>query len=405
MLPYRDLYCNQFPGALYLFWILGRVAGWGRSCVHLRVRRRRDDRPGPRPGRLEPAARRHGSCPDSSATSAFLSYYLTLDYSLAAQRDWHAPFFAVLGTPRSSRPGRDGSWRRRSPRRDGDGALLIRPHAVLFLPAVALQLARRDAGGVGRPAARPSGRLVPRDDHRSGSRPLSVSGILPDFLAGVAHNNSWSTQGRGLHAASHPRRPVQPARHVRHLVVPHRRRPARQVGPEPTAWRPPSGWRRSWWSCSTEPIHPAESTPTSRYPRGGLRGERRRADPAGCSPPRRVPAIFPAPLGPALARRQLAGRGRNSAPSDRASGGAASIAGRAADTARLLRAIVTGRSRHPRFYEWSDYRAMLGLPATPAHRRTPRSRMPSRAIPPWSAAGPPLRVPTEGISWLWMANR
>src|SRR5215470_17258267 len=33
VLPYRDLYCNQFPGVLYLFWILGRIAGWGGSTA------------------------------------------------------------------------------------------------------------------------------------------------------------------------------------------------------------------------------------------------------------------------------------------------------------------------------------------------------------------------------------
>ena len=31
-LPYRDLYCNQFPGAIYLFWVLGRLTGWGESA-------------------------------------------------------------------------------------------------------------------------------------------------------------------------------------------------------------------------------------------------------------------------------------------------------------------------------------------------------------------------------------
>src|SRR5436309_1707636 len=29
-LPYRDTYLNNFPGTLYLFALLGRVAGWGR---------------------------------------------------------------------------------------------------------------------------------------------------------------------------------------------------------------------------------------------------------------------------------------------------------------------------------------------------------------------------------------
>ncbi|MHC5544306.1 hypothetical protein ACYOEI_39260, partial [Singulisphaera rosea] len=30
-LPYRDMRCNNFPGSIYLFWALGKVAGWGRT--------------------------------------------------------------------------------------------------------------------------------------------------------------------------------------------------------------------------------------------------------------------------------------------------------------------------------------------------------------------------------------
>src|SRR5947208_2370104 len=30
-LPYRDLACNNFPGTVYLFWIVGKLFGWGRT--------------------------------------------------------------------------------------------------------------------------------------------------------------------------------------------------------------------------------------------------------------------------------------------------------------------------------------------------------------------------------------
>ena len=30
ILPYRDIRAYNFPGAIYLFWALGKVAGWGR---------------------------------------------------------------------------------------------------------------------------------------------------------------------------------------------------------------------------------------------------------------------------------------------------------------------------------------------------------------------------------------
>lgn len=31
ILPYRDIRGYNFPGAIYLFWMLGQVAGWGRT--------------------------------------------------------------------------------------------------------------------------------------------------------------------------------------------------------------------------------------------------------------------------------------------------------------------------------------------------------------------------------------
>ena len=30
-LPYRDLACNNFPGSIYLFWLIGKLFGWGRT--------------------------------------------------------------------------------------------------------------------------------------------------------------------------------------------------------------------------------------------------------------------------------------------------------------------------------------------------------------------------------------
>ena len=31
LLPYRDLRGNNFPGTIYLFWVLGKLFGWGRT--------------------------------------------------------------------------------------------------------------------------------------------------------------------------------------------------------------------------------------------------------------------------------------------------------------------------------------------------------------------------------------
>jgi len=93
--PYRDLRGNNFPGTIYLFY---------------------GPRPGLRLGRTVPlrafdaalvilfalslltwSRRRLGALlPGLIGVSAFLAYYLGLDYAQAAQRDFHGPDLALL---------------------------------------------------------------------------------------------------------------------------------------------------------------------------------------------------------------------------------------------------------------------------------------------------------------------
>ncbi len=132
-LPYRDNRLNNFPGTVYLFWVLGKLAGWGRPAALFAAdagllvvlgltlvawSRRRFDR----------------VVPGLIAYLALLSYYLGLDYAHAAQRDWHSPCLAVLALMVAQ------GW---SGRRGlvlsallAALALSIRPQAVLFLPAL-----------------------------------------------------------------------------------------------------------------------------------------------------------------------------------------------------------------------------------------------------------------------------
>lgn len=76
--------------------------------------------------------------PGLAAYVLFLSYYLELNYSLTAQRDWHGPFFLVAAVLLlQTWPGRAG-W-------ISAGLLAafgtsIRPQVVLFLPALFLAL-------------------------------------------------------------------------------------------------------------------------------------------------------------------------------------------------------------------------------------------------------------------------
>jgi hypothetical protein len=130
--PYRDFHTNNFPGTIYAFWALGKLFGWGKStavyaldvvfllafgAATLAWSRRvlKDWRPG------------------LIVYAAWLGYYLDLDYSLTAQRDWHAGGLAMMSIYLlQAVPNRVG--------RIGSACLLamaasVRPQVGLFLPA------------------------------------------------------------------------------------------------------------------------------------------------------------------------------------------------------------------------------------------------------------------------------
>jgi hypothetical protein len=131
--PYRDITGYNFPGQTYLHWAIGKAVGWGHTpafyaadvafllalgLVLVAWSRRRLG--GPLPGLV--------------AYLAFLHYYLGLEYSQVAQRDWQAACLVALGLLASQAwPGRAGRLAAAS----ATGfALAFRPHVVLFLPAM-----------------------------------------------------------------------------------------------------------------------------------------------------------------------------------------------------------------------------------------------------------------------------
>jgi hypothetical protein len=134
ILPYRDIAAFNFPGHTYLFWVLGKLFGWGRtipffaldaSCVVLlgivlvAWSRRQLDR----------------ALPGLVGYLAFLGYYLSLTYENTGERDWHAAFAVCSGLLIAQAwPGR---WSRIASALTTAIALSIRPHAVVFLPALA----------------------------------------------------------------------------------------------------------------------------------------------------------------------------------------------------------------------------------------------------------------------------
>jgi hypothetical protein len=131
--PYRDLFGNNFPGTTYLFWLLGHAFGWGKELPFHAL-------DATMLGVLGVAmvlwGRRclGGALPALIGYATFVTYYLSLDYSQAGQRDWHAPFFAVLGLMAAETwPGRPGRWAAAA----GFAlAFSVRPQPVLLLPAL-----------------------------------------------------------------------------------------------------------------------------------------------------------------------------------------------------------------------------------------------------------------------------
>ncbi len=138
--PYRDIRGYNFPGAIYLFWLLGKAFGWGRTAplyafdaaalVLLGVV-------------LAAWSRRclGQMLPGLAAFVVFLTSYLSRDFETVAQRDWHASLCIVLGLLILE------SWPGRSSRilsaLLAAAALATRPHVVLFLPAMAAAVLER----------------------------------------------------------------------------------------------------------------------------------------------------------------------------------------------------------------------------------------------------------------------
>jgi hypothetical protein len=184
--PYRDLPSFQCPGEYYLFWVVGKLCGWGRTgpiyaadaslLIALGIVMSAWSRL--RAGRVLPGLVGYG---------VFLCYYLNLGYDLAAQRDWHAAFFAVLSLfIIEVGPGRVG---RLASAPALALALAIRPQIVLLIPAFVLALdesARAPTESWGRTgkavlewAAVLAACLV------LAFAPLIAAGLLDDFAGGL----------------------------------------------------------------------------------------------------------------------------------------------------------------------------------------------------------------------------
>jgi hypothetical protein len=186
IVPYRDQLDFDFPGPIYLHYILGKVFGWGATVafhamdagfvVLLGVA-------------LWAWSRRlFGSAlPGLVSYLTYLCTYLDLDVSMVAQRDWHGPLFVVLGLlALDVWPGRQG---RIISALALAVALAFRPQEVVFLPAMAAAVAEgeRRAGEPWWAAIRP---LLEWAAYLALSllvsfSPLIVAGTLDDLIRAV----------------------------------------------------------------------------------------------------------------------------------------------------------------------------------------------------------------------------
>ena len=132
-LPYRDQIDYNFPGPIYLMWILGKVFGWGKTMPPLIVDAAM--LAGLGVAMVAWSRERFGQwLPGLAACAIFVGYYLSLNATLVAQRDWQATWLVVMSLMVIEVfPSRRWVWPL--------SALLLalsftfRPYAVLFLPA------------------------------------------------------------------------------------------------------------------------------------------------------------------------------------------------------------------------------------------------------------------------------
>ena len=196
VLPYRDIRSFNFPGHMYLHWILGKLFGWGHTGLFYAF----DATALLFLGAVVIAwsQRRLGlSLPGTAAYLIFLAYYLDISFLNVAQRDWHAPLCTTLGLLMlEAWPGRRTRWLSALL---AAIALTIRPNAVLFLPALLVAATNGDVtmrGALPTDSARITGKrtILPALEWIGafaiftavGFAPLLLSGLLGDLVRGLA---------------------------------------------------------------------------------------------------------------------------------------------------------------------------------------------------------------------------
>lgn len=193
--PYRDFLTNNFPGTIYVCWALGKLGGWGNAPLLYAA----DVAFLLAFGAMAVAwsgRRLGGTAAGLVVFAIWLSYYLDLDYSLTAQRDWHAGGLSVMALMAVQ------AW----PNRRGRLASVIllamaasvRPQVVLFVPA--WWIALRGDGEDRRVVERLGWVALLGLATAATLAPLAWQGLLGDFLGRlrlVAYGGEYSKTSLG----------------------------------------------------------------------------------------------------------------------------------------------------------------------------------------------------------------
>ena len=132
-LPYRDQVDYNFPGPMFLMWVLGKLFGWGRMTPPLALDAAM--LAGLAVAMAAWSRARFGRrLPGLVGAALFACHYMTLNATLIAQRDWQATWLVVMSLMAiETFPSRRLVW--------PVSAFLLafaftfRPYPVLFLPA------------------------------------------------------------------------------------------------------------------------------------------------------------------------------------------------------------------------------------------------------------------------------
>jgi hypothetical protein len=257
ILPYRDVSIFNFPGQIELLWVLGKVFGWGRTWPIYAL----DAAILIAFGVMITAWSRRAlgrGAPGLVGFLAFLYYYLSLDYKDVAQRDWQGPVLVFVGMMLvQARPG--------LPTAMLSGllfglAFVIRPHVLLFAPAVVLPVAITASGAPDHPSRGYSRAILAWAAAAGlaaaiGFAPLAAQGLLGDFVRGVRQ----ASYGRyGEYPASLASRTFGPLREPR-LAIGALLAVAAALGSPPAIRRVGIPWILSLLlALAYRPFHPVQ---------------------------------------------------------------------------------------------------------------------------------------------------